>query len=143
MEHILVPVEARHETRTRSAIEQAVRLYREKPCVIHLLLVQPPVSGHVSMLFDADRLHALLADWGAEDLQPAQLLLLEAGVPFISAVLIGPSAKTIAAAARTFSCSRIVFGAEPARLGQRLFGTIAQQVRHLLQAQNDPQVVGS
>lgn len=143
MKHILVHIEAGHEARTRSAVDQAIQMYRAEPCVIHLLHVQPQVSGHVASYFDAATLHDLLSDWGTEDLAPAKALLDAAGVPYTPVVRIGRSANTIAAAAREFGCDRIIFGVEPPGLAERLFGSIAQQVRHLLTAQGDPQVIGS
>lgn len=143
MKNFLVCIDAGHDARTRSAVEQVTRLYRESPAPVHLLLVKPPVSGHVAMYFDANELQHLLTDWAREDLLPAQALLDAAGVPYTAVVRVGQSARTIAAVAREFDCGRIVFGVEPPGLSERLFGTIAEQVRHLLHAQGDPEVIGS
>jgi nucleotide-binding universal stress UspA family protein len=143
MDNYLVCIEAGHESRTRSAVEQVIRLFREAPASVHLLMVKPPVSGHVAMYFDAGELQRLLTDWAREDLKPAQALLEAAGVPYSAIVRIGQSARTIAAVARDYHCGRIVFGVEPPGLSERLFGSIAEQVRHLLQAQGDPEVIGS
>ncbi len=143
MRHILVPIDTGHAGRTRSAVEQVTRLYREEPCAIHLLRVQPPVSGHVASYFEPAALHELLVDWGTEELQPAKALLDAAGIPYSHVVKVGQSAKTIAAAARELGCDRIIFGVEEPGLAERLFGSVAQQVRHLLPGQGDPQVIGS
>jgi nucleotide-binding universal stress UspA family protein len=58
-------------------------------------------------------------------------------------VVIGRSAETIVAAARDFGCDRIVFGREEPSLAGRIFGSLAQQVRQLLGASGDLQVIGS
>jgi len=143
MAHVLIPVDPAHPARARSAVEQAARLCREEPTSVRLLRVQPPVSGQVAMYFDAQALQQLQLEWGTEALRPVEALLTAAGVPFTSTVRLGRSAPTIAAVAREFHCDRVVFGNDEPGLAGRLFGTLAQQVRHLLDAQGDPQVIGS
>ncbi|HSW04845.1 universal stress protein [Aquabacterium sp.] len=143
MRHILVPVDPTQPARTRSAIEQVVRLCREEPTTVHLLRVQPLVSGHVAMFFDQSKLRELQLGMGEEELQAAGSLLDAAGVPYTGTVRVGRSAKTIAAAAREFACDRIIFGQDEPGLAGRLFGSLAQQVRQLLDAKGDPQVIGS
>lgn len=141
--HVLIPVDAGHEQRTQSAVEQAVQLNPGETTVVHLLQVQPPLSRHVASVFHPSELHQLQLDWGQEALASARRLLERAGVPFDCTVKIGHSAPTIASTARELGCDRIVFGTEKPGLGDRLFGTLAQQVRQLLQAQGDPVVMGS
>lgn len=143
MRHILVPVDPAQPARTRSAIDQVVRLYREEPTAVHLLRVQPLVSGHVAMFFGPGQLRELQMSQGDEDLQPARRQLDAAGVPCTSTVLVGRSATTIAAAARDLGCDRIVFGQDEPGLAGRLFGSLAQQVRQILGAKGDPRVIGS
>jgi nucleotide-binding universal stress UspA family protein len=119
-----------------------VRLHRQEPLGVRLLRVQPRVSGHVSMFFGASELQQLQDQAGAEELQLAQGLLADAGVPFTSAVLVGRSAETIAKAARDFGCDRIVFGDPGTSLASKVFGSLAGQVRHLLDPA-EAQVLGS
>ena len=140
---ILVPIDPTEPARTRSAIEQVVRICRHEPASVRLLRVQPVVSGHVAMFFDAQELRELQQSAGAEELQLAQKLLAMAGVSCNSTVVIGRSAETIVAAARDFGCDRIVFGREEPSLAGRIFGSLAQQVRQLLGASGDLQVIGS
>jgi nucleotide-binding universal stress UspA family protein len=140
---ILVPIDPTEPARTRSAIEQVVRICRQEPASVRLLRVQPVVSGHVAMFFDAQELRELQQSAGAEELQLAQKLLAMAGVSCNSTVVIGRSAETIVAAARDFGCDRIVFGREEPSLAGRIFGSLAQQVRQLLGASGDLQVIGS
>ena len=143
MRQILIPIDPSQPVRTRSAIEQAVRIFREEPVTVRLLRVQPKVSGHVAMFFDKRELRELQLGAGAEDLQFAQSLLDAAGVSCTSTVLVGRSAETIIAAARDYGCDRIVFGREEPSLAGKIFGSLAQQVHQLLGASGDPQIIGS
>ncbi len=143
MRNILIPIDPTQPARTRSAIDEVVRMALEEPVTVRLLRVQPKVSGHVAMFFDAGELHALQQSAGAEDLQFAQKLLDAAGLPYTSTVRVGRSAETIVAAARDCACDRIVFGQEQPGLAGRIFGSLAQQVRQLLGASGDLQVIGS
>lgn len=143
MRKILIPIVPDDTARTRSAIEQAIRIWREDPVQIRLLRVQPRLSGHVAMFFGTRELQQLQQDAGAEDLRYARSLLDAAGVPYTATVLVGRSAETIAAAARDFGCDRILFGEEGPSLAGKVFGSLAQQVRHNLGAGGEFQVLGS
>jgi nucleotide-binding universal stress UspA family protein len=143
MKNVLVHIEVDHEVRTRSAIEQAARLYRQEPCTVYLLHVQPSVSGHVAMYFASTELKDLLCAFGNEDMRLAESLLDAAKIPYTTLVRIGRTASTIANVAKELNCDRIIFGVEEPGLAERLLGSLAHQVRHLLQAQGDPQVLGS
>lgn len=143
MRQVLVPIDPAHPARTRSAIEEVARMSREEPVTVRLLSVQPKLDGHVAMFFDPHELHELQHDMGTEDLVDAQKLLDAAGVPYRCSVLVGHSAQTIVVAARDYGCDRIVFGRDEPSLAGRIFGSLAQQVRHLLGASADLQVIGS
>jgi len=143
MTRILLPVDPDQPARTRSAIEQVLRMRRSEQVTIRLLRVQPKVSGHVAMLFGTQELLDLQLSAGAEDLEYAQKLLDLAGVPYTSTVLVGRTAETIAMAARDYGCDRIVFGRDEPGLAGTIFGSLAQQVRQRLGASGDPQVIGS
>lgn len=141
MRQLLVPIDPANEASTRSAVEEVVRAYRQEPVGIRLVRVQPRVTSHVAMFFGSRELQDLQEQAGAEDLRFAQSLLDAAGVPYASTVLVGRSAETIAKAARDYGCDRIVFGDSPG-LVSKVFGSLAQQVRHLL-GPGDAQVSGS
>ena len=110
MKRILVPIDSTQPARTRSAIEQVVRMVRDEPVSVQLLCVQPKVSNHVAMFFEPRELHQLQLDAGTEELLPAQRLLDAAGVPYSSTVKVGRTADTIVATARDLGCDHIVFG---------------------------------
>lgn len=140
MRQVLVPIDPSNEARTRSAVAEVVRLYRQEPVQVRLVRVQPRLTSHVAMFFGTRELQQLQQQAGSEELEFAQALLDAAGVAYTSTVLVGRSAETIAKAARDFGCDRIVFGDERGLAG-RMFGTLAQQVRHLMGAH--AQVIGS
>jgi len=142
MRNLLVPIDPTHPERTRSAVAEAVRIYREDPVEIRLLRVQPRLDGHVALCFGAAELAQLQQAAGEADLALARSLLQEAGVPHTATVRVGRSAETIARTARDFGCNRIVFGQEVPGFGSRVFGSLAQQVRHLLGG-GEFQVLGS
>lgn len=143
MRQVLIAVDPHSPARTRSAVEEAVRIHREEFVGIRLVRVQPRLSGHVAMFFGTRELQKMQLEQGAEELQYAQSLLDVAGVPYTSTVLIGRSAETIAQAAREFGCDRILFGTEEPGLAGRMFGSLAEQVRHLLGSNKAYQVIGS
>ena len=100
MRKVLIPVEAGNPARSRAAVAEAISIYSKEPVTVHLLSVQPAVSGHVAMFFGSGELHQLQCAAGAEDLASAQAQLAAAGVPYTSSVRIGRSAETIARTAR-------------------------------------------
>ncbi len=143
MKSILVPIDPAQPARTRAAIEQVVRLWREAPATVRLLRVQPKVSGHVAMFFPSGELSELQLSAGAEDLQFAQGLLDAAGVPYTSTVVVGRSASTIVDVAREQGCDCIVFGPEQPSFAGRVFGSLSEQVRQMLGPRAEAQVIGS
>jgi nucleotide-binding universal stress UspA family protein len=144
MKNILVPVDPTRPDRTRSAIAQVVQLGREEPVTARLLRVQPRVTQHVAMCFAPGELHAMQQANGLDELADARAQLDAAGVPHTSTVRIGRSAPTIVAAARELGCDRIVFGQDSGGRFGNLFGSLAEQVRHLLSTTGSgPQVIGS
>ncbi len=144
MRKILIPVDGSNHARLTSALAEAVRLYALEPVEVHLLSVQPLLSGHVGAFFGAGELHEIQQEAGAADLAPAQALLERSNVAFTSCVRIGRSAETIAAVARELGCDRIVLGqdARPSLAG-KVFGSLAQQVRHLVSVRGDCHVIGA
>ncbi len=142
MRKLLVPIDPDNASRTRSAVAEVVRIAREEGAEVHLLRVLPRLSSHVALCFQPGELQKLQHGMGEEDLAQARGLLDAAGVPSTGHVAFGRSAQTIAATAQALRCDRVVMGEEGPGLAGKLFGSLAQQVRHLLGA-GDCQVIGS
>ena len=144
MRKLLVPVDGASQARMQSAIAEAIAIYNQEPVGVHLLNVQPALSSHVAMFFDAGELHAIQKTAGHEELAPAATLLNMAGVPHTTEVLTGRSAQTIARRARELGCDRIVIGrADDEGLASKMFGNLVSQVRHIVSGTGNCQVLGS
>jgi nucleotide-binding universal stress UspA family protein len=143
MRKLLVPVDG-DSARTKAAVAEAIEICSKESVEVHLLNVQPVVSSHVAMFFCQGELHQIQHDAGLEELAPAQALLNAAGVPHTASVMVGRSAETIARAARELGCDRIVMGSEnSAGLGSKMFGSLPEQVRHIVSGASDCRVIGS
>jgi nucleotide-binding universal stress UspA family protein len=142
MRNLLVPVDGGKEAAMKSAVAQALALYRQEPVAIHLLNVQPLLSGHVAMFFDSSELTGIQRQAGLEDLAPAQAILDAAAIPYTAHVVAGRSAETIARIARELSCDRILMGRERPGLAEKMFGSLDAQVRQILGGAGDCQVIG-
>lgn len=143
MTKLLVPVDG-NPARMRSAVAEAIAICAREPARVHLLSVQPAVSSHVAMFFGNGELHQIQHEAGMEDLAPARALLDAAGVSYTFDVRVGRSAETIAGAARTLGCDRILMGQDgEAGLAGKIFGSLAEQVRHMVSGGSDCQVIGS
>ena len=132
MTKLLVPIGFGQSDRLKSALEQAIRIHRVEQAAVHLLAVQPRVNGHVAAFFGTHELLQLQQDAGDEDLAPARALLDAAGVPYTASVMVGRSAETIAHAATELGCDRIVMGDAVGGVAQKVFGSLAAQVRHMV-----------
>jgi nucleotide-binding universal stress UspA family protein len=143
MKKLLITVDGLNAATTGNAVAEAVGLWREEPVAVHLLSVQPAVSGHVAMFFGPGELQRLHEDAGLEEMAPARALLEQAGVQFTSSVRIGRRAETVATVARELGCDVIVMGQDAGpSLADRVLGSAAQQVRQIL-SPADYRVIGS
>jgi nucleotide-binding universal stress UspA family protein len=145
MRKLLIPIDSGSSAaRVKSAVAEAIAIYRREPVDIHLLSVQASVTSHVAMFFKSGELGQIQQQAGTEELAPAQAMLATAGVPHSSSVVVGRKAETIAKVARARGCDRIVMGQEAgAGLAGRIFGSLAGQVRQLVGGTSDCQVLGS
>lgn len=119
----------------RHAVERVIELARNEPVRVHLLTVRAPLSQYVTRFLSAEAVRALHDEEGRKVLEPAARMLELAGIAHQDHVRVGYKAELIVAFAREFQCDRIVLCERPAGLIARLrLGTVAGQVRHLLQA---------
>jgi nucleotide-binding universal stress UspA family protein len=99
---------------------------------VHLLNVQAPLPRDVTQFVG----HAQVADFHRAEseraLQPAEAVLVKAGVPFTSHAEVGHLGETIAQRADDLACDLIVMGAHGrGALAELLVGSIATRVIHL------------
>lgn len=130
--------------KTRAAVEAAIRLHRQENAAVHLLSVQARVNGHVASYFGADELRVLQQKMGREDLCAARKLLDAANVPYTTSIAIGRRADTIAQTAHEYGCRRVLLGAPPeSDVVGTMFGSLADQLRHMIRSTGGFEVIGS
>lgn len=146
MRKLLVPVSIHSRpAQLCSAVAEAIAIYRREQSVqIHLLSVQTPVSQHVAEFFGSAELRQIHREAANEELAPLAAELRKANVPFLTHIEIGRTAETIVRFATEIRCDRIIMGRAPqASVAERLFGTLASEVRNLLGNAGSCRVIGS
>jgi nucleotide-binding universal stress UspA family protein len=142
---VLIPMQPEDPGKTRSAVETAIKLYGDHGAALHLLSVQPRISGHVAMCFPAGELQAIVEQAAREEFEGTRERLDALRMPYTCRVIVGRRAESIAEVARELNCDRILLGAQQKpRAHEKLFGSLAQQLRHILGAGGDSgcQVIG-
>ncbi len=144
MRKLLVSIDGHSPARTQSAVAQAIAIYLQEPVEIHLLNVQPVVSGHVAMFFHGAELGDIHQQSAGEELAPARAMLAAASVPCKSLVVIGRHAASIAAQANKLGCDRIIIGRDDDELlVSKMFGSLVSQVQQIVGVAGNCQVLGS
>lgn len=144
MAKVLVPMQPDQPAKTQAALETAIRLHRQENAAVHLLSVQARVNGHVASYFGADDLRQLQQKMGREDLAAARRQLDAANVPYTTSIVIGRRADTIALTAREYGCRRVLLGAPPQNdVVATVFGSLADQLRHMIRNSGGFEVIGS
>ncbi|MDB5838143.1 MAG: putative universal stress protein [Herminiimonas sp.] len=128
--------------RMATAVDEAIAIYREEPVEIHLLNVQVSVSSHVAMFFKNSELAEIHREAGMEALAPARAALDAAAIPYRTHIVVGRTAPTIARFAQEIGCDRIVMGRAEG-YAEKVFGTLAAQVRELVGVSGNCTVIGS
>lgn len=129
---MLLPVDG--STACNKAISHFIQLlgwYKEMP-EVHLLNVQFPLPGDVSMFIDQENINQYHQEEGLKDLKQARELLDQAGIPYQYHITVGDAAKMIVQFATEKQCDQIVIG--PRGLGTvqgLLLGSVASKLIHL------------
>ncbi|HEV8261764.1 MAG TPA: universal stress protein [Burkholderiales bacterium] len=134
MKRILVPVDGSDDSlqAVREAICQAKSPSGAK---IHLLNVQPRIFSEETMIFTpVEKIDTYYYERSGKALAPAEKLLVEAGLPFVSHRLVGPVAETILEKQRQLGCDSIVMYTHGhGRVMGALLGSISAEVLHMAQ----------
>ena len=129
---ILLPVDG--SGTSNKAVADFIKLlgwYKEAP-EIHLLNVQFPLRGDVSMFIDKENIQQYHQEEGMKELQAARDLLDQAGVACLLHIIVGAPAEMIVRYAAEKRCDLIVIG--PRGLGAvqgLLLGSVASKVTKL------------
>jgi len=99
---------------------------------IHLLNVQPPLRGDVSMFFDEARIEAYHRGEGEKALARARARLEQAGLAHRAHIKVGEPAEVIARMAEERACDQIVMGTHGrGTIAGLMLGSVATKVLHL------------
>jgi nucleotide-binding universal stress UspA family protein len=128
---ILVPVDG--SDNALRAVERAVSLVRDrKPFELHLLNVQPPVSGSVTTFVGSAAVKDYHREEGEKAMATARALLERQGIPYKQHVTVGPAGESVAGFARQLGCEQIVMGTRGlGAISGALLGSVSTDViRH-------------
>jgi nucleotide-binding universal stress UspA family protein len=116
------------------AVRHVIKLVRDRePLEIHLLNVQPPLHGDVTMFVSASAVRSFHDERAAEALARACALLDNAGVPYTRHVVVGHAARAIAEQARKLGCDKVIMGTRGlGTVGQLLLGSVSHEAIHLM-----------
>jgi nucleotide-binding universal stress UspA family protein len=105
--------------------------YRET-IEVHLLNVQHPLPGDVSMFVRGDQIKQYHQEEGAKALAPARAKLDAAKITYVSQVSVGDPADVIASYAKEKRCDQICIGTRGlGHIAGMLLGSVATKVIHL------------
>ena len=132
----LVPVDG--SANSLGAVRHAVKLVNDRERLeIHLLNVQPPVHGDITMFVNGNVVKAFHEEEADKALAPACRLLDAHRVPYTRHVAIGHTAQSIAAWARKLQCDKVIMGTRGhGTMTQLLLGSVTNAVIHLM----DPRI---
>ncbi len=107
--------------------------YRDANAIdLHLLTVQPPLSGGVTMFISGDEVKKYHQDEGNKELASARELLDRAGVRHAVHIIVGEPAQVIAQYAKDQGVDQIIMGAHGrGAVASLVIGSVTQKVLHL------------
>ena len=118
------------------AVEHAVKTidrYKQIP-ELHLLNVQPPLPGDVTMFIRHDQVKKFHHDEAFKALADARAMLDAAKLPYVLHLEVGNPAETIARYASEKHCDQILIGTRGlGHISGVLLGSVTTKVVHLSQ----------
>ena len=131
MPRILVPCDGSEPS--LAATRFAIELARERGgSQIHLLNVQPPISGSAAAFLGKTPIRQYHEEEGTAALAAARSLLEAAGVAFEHHIAVGEPAEAVAAYAEQKGIDHIVMGTRGLGLMSGLLGSVASGVLGLV-----------
>jgi nucleotide-binding universal stress UspA family protein len=128
---ILLPVDGSEVS--MEAVRFAVGLVRQGlQADVVLANVQEPASLYELLVaHDADMIERICAEAGAHALEPAQALLVQAGIAYESEVAKGDPAHTLIDILERYGCELVVMGSRgQGSLRSALLGSVAHELLH-------------
>jgi nucleotide-binding universal stress UspA family protein len=136
MHKTLVPVDG--SERALEAVRHVIKLIRDaQELDVHLLNVQPPLTGDVVAFVPHRAVHEFHLDEANRATRAACELLNRAGIAFTKHIVVGHAASVIAECARELHCDMVIMGTHGfPTITQVLLGSVSQQAIHLM----DPRI---
>lgn len=131
---ILIPVDGSDNalTAVRHHLQARAQLRDPAAIELHLLTVQPPLSGGVTMFIAGDEVKRYHQDEGNKELAAARQLLDAAGVRYAVHIIVGEPAQVIAQFAKEHGIDQIIMGAHGrGAMASLVIGSVTQKVLHL------------
>ena len=132
MRKILVPVDGSQHA--LEAVRYVIAIVRDgRPVDLHLLNVQPPLTGDVTAFVSHPAVCAFHLDEATNATRSARELLDRAGVAYSVHILIGNAAQVIAECARDLRCTQVVMGTHGfGKVTHWLVGSVSRETVHLI-----------
>jgi nucleotide-binding universal stress UspA family protein len=126
----LLPVDG--SANSLGAIRHVIKLVKDRePLEIHLLNVQAPFNGDVTMFINGKVVKEFHEERAAAALAPACRLLDDHGIAYERHTLVGHAAETIAAYASKLHCDKVIMGTRGlGAVTQLLLGSVTHEVIH-------------
>ena len=131
---ILLPVDGSEVS--IKAVRLAISLLRQglSGSVVLANVQEPATLYEMVVAPDGEVLQRVSTAAGVDTLEPAERLLIEAGVVYEREIATGDPAHTIVDIAERFACDLIVMGARgTSALRSALLGSVSNEVRHAAQ----------
>ena len=132
MRKVLIPVDGSENS--NRAIEHVIKLNRDGGALdLHLLYIDPALSGDISMFIDKDVIAQHHREQGEKALKSARALLDRAGCRYAAHIAVGDIAETAADYVREKNIDEIIMGTRGmSSVGNLLLGSVATKVIHLV-----------
>ena len=132
MRKILVPVDG--SERALEAVRYVIALVRDgRPSEIHLVHVQPPLTGDVTAFVAHRAVQDFHMDEARSAMRTARELLDRASIPYGVHIFIGQAAPIIAECARDLRCTLVVMGTHGfSKVTHWLLGSVSRETVHLI-----------
>lgn len=126
----LVPVDG--SANSLGAVRHVIKLVKDRePLEIHLLNVQPPMDGDITMFISGSVCKEFHEEEAAKALASACRLLDDSGVPYTRHVVVGRTAAMIAAWASKLHCDKVIMGTRGfGAVKQLLLGSVTHSAIH-------------
>ena len=120
------------------AVQHVIKLvHGREPLEVHVLNVQAPLHGDVSMFVNGSVIREYHAEQADKALARACSMLDEAGIAYVRHVEIGHAAAVIAQCAKKLQCDKVIMGTRGlGTMTSLLLGSVSHEAIH----QMDPAI---